>query len=67
MNNIYKKKIFYILNIIVKQGTLNFKNPSWKCVQYKKHGTKVVQNLITEARHRICNCGNIHHVATHDN
>ena len=24
MNNIYKKKIFYILNIIVKTGTLNF-------------------------------------------
>ena len=24
MNNMYKKKIFYILNIIVKTGTLNF-------------------------------------------
>ena len=47
MNNIYKNKIFYILNVIVKTGTLNFycrnlsiKTPSCKCVRYNKHGIK---------------------------
>ena len=66
MNNIYKNKMFYILNIIVKTGTLNFyclylsiKKLSCKCVRYNKHGIKIEQNLSTEARHRICNCYDI--------
>ena len=45
MNNICKNKISFILNIMVKTGTLNFycryqsiKKPSCKCVRYNKHG-----------------------------
>ena len=74
MNNIYKNKIFYILNIIVKTGSLNFycrylsiKKPSCKCVRYNKHGIKIVQNLSTEGRHRICNCYDIHVATPCDN
>ena len=70
MNNMYKSKIFYILNITVKIGTLNFyrcylsiRKPTCKCVRYNKHGIKIVQNLSTEARHRICKWYDIH-VAT---
>ena len=61
MKNIYKNKVFYILNIIVKTGTLIFncryqsiKKSSCKCVRYNKDGIKIVQNLSTETRHRIC-------------
>ena len=70
MNNIYKNKIFYILNIIVKTGTLNFycrylsmKKPSCKCVRYYKRGIKNCTKLSTDTRHWICNCYGIH-VAT---
>ena len=45
-----------------KTITLNFsyryqsiKKPSCKCVRYNKYGIKIVQNLSTGARHRICN------------
>ena len=70
----YKNKIFYILNIIVKTGTLNFYcpylsiiKPSSKCVRYSKLRIKIVQNLSTEARHRTCNCYDIYVVTPYDN
>ena len=72
MNDIYKNKIFYILNIIVKTETLNFccrylsiKKSSCKCARYM--GLKILQNLSTEARHRICNCYDIHVATPCDN
>ena len=74
MNNTSKNKIFYILNIIVKTGTLNsycrclrIKKPSCKCVRYNKRGIKIVQNLSTEARQRIYNCYDVHVAIPCDN
>ena len=69
-NNIYKDKIFYILNIIIKTETLNFychyltiKSLVVNACDTRNMGLKIVQNFSTEARHRIYNCYDIH-VAT---
>ena len=74
MNNTCKNKIFYILDIVVKTGTIIFycrylsiKKPSCKYVRYIKHGIKVVQNLSTEARHKICSCYDIYVAIPCDN
>ena len=67
---VYKDKIFYILNIIIKTGTLNFycryltsKSLVVSASNTRNMGLKIVQNLSTEARQRIYNCYDIH-VAT---
>ena len=70
MNNIYKNKIFCILNVIVKTETLNFycRCLCVKCLVLSASDTRnveltIVQTLSIEARLRICNCYGIH-VAT---
>ena len=71
MNNIYKQKIFHILNVIIKTETLNFychyltiKGLVVSVSDTRNMGLKIVQNLSAEAKHKIYNCYNIH-VTTH--
>ena len=52
MNNIYKEKIFYILNVIIKRETLNFychyltiKGLVVSVSDTRNMGLKIVQNL----------------------
>ena len=74
MNSMYNKKIFYILNIIIKTGTLNFycryltiKSLVVRASATRNMGLKVVQNLSIEARHRIYSCYDIHVAAPCNN
>ena len=60
MNSMYKKKIFYILNIIIKTGTLNFycryltiKSLVVRASATRNMGLKIVQNLSIEARQNL--------------
>ena len=59
MNSIYKNKILYILNIIVKTETLNCRYLVSKSLVVSVSDTrnmwlKIVQTLSAEGRHRIC-------------
>ena len=66
--------MFYMLDIIIKTGTLNFyccyltvKSLVVSASDTRNMGFKIVQNLSTEARHRIYNFYDIHVTTPWDN